>query len=70
MCTIKIFRGRGQGSWSGGDNNERCLKWGGGVGVIEEFQSKLLKKSGVGKGRNCSWREGVLTESPPLLPLP
>ena len=48
--------GKGRGSGWGGDrdggNNERCLKWGDGVGIIKESLQKLLKM-GMGKGNNC-----------------
>ena len=37
----------------GGGSSERCLKWGGGGGVIKgSFQKHL--KIGVGKGKSCS----------------
>ena len=49
---IKIFWGEGVVDGEGG-SIERCLKWGGGVGVIKRsFQKRL--KTGVGKGKSCS----------------
>ena len=48
-------------------NSEKCLKWddgGSGGGVIEESLLKQLK-SGMDKGRNCSWG-GDLEGTPPV----
>ena len=45
MCMIKIFLGGRGGKWGGG-SSERCLKWGGGVGVIKRSFEKHLKTGG------------------------
>ena len=45
MCMIKIFRGGKDGGWGGG-SSERCLKWGGGGGVIKGSFQKHLKTGG------------------------
>ena len=51
MCMIKIFRGGGEGVVMGREgSSQRCLKWGGEVGVIKgSFQKQKL-----GKGKSCS----------------
>ena len=42
----KIFMGGGAGVVGGSGNSERCLKWGGGVGIIKESFRKHLKIGG------------------------
>ena len=44
-CMIKLFRGGRGGGWGGG-SSERCLKWGGGVGVVKGSFQKHLKTGG------------------------
>ena len=44
-CMIKIFRG-GRGCGWGGGSSERCLKWGGGVGVVKGSFQRHFKIGG------------------------
>ena len=50
-----------------GGSSERCLKWGGGVGVIRNL-SKTFKNRGWVKVKVVRRGEGVLNVSPPLPP--
>ena len=51
------FYGRRRGGGWGGGSSERCLKWGGGVGVIMgSFQKRL--KTGGGKSKSCLYGGG------------